>query len=64
MASYDYKCKACGLDTVIQHSMAQDPIDTCPECGSKEFKIVINSSAGGFRIGGKGVYKPTSCPLE
>ena len=58
MPIYEYVCEKCGHELEIMQKMSDEPLVQCPECKKKKLKKKI--SAGGFRIGGKGVYKPTS----
>ena len=60
MPTYDYRCEKCGHEFEAKHSIHDDPIKHCPECNEESVKRIITSTAGGFRITGKGVYKPTS----
>lgn len=34
MASYDYKCVACGHVEEIRHAFNETPDTTCPACGA------------------------------
>lgn len=43
MASYDYKCKSCGLEKTYFHSMKESPKYDCPSCGSEMFKTIPKS---------------------
>ena len=60
MPTYDYKCEECGHEFEVVQRMTDDKITTCPECNQESVKRIITTSAGGFRIGGRGVHKPTS----
>ena len=42
--------------------MKDDPLEDCPHCEAKKSLKRIITPAGGFRIGGMGVHKPTSYP--
>lgn len=64
MATYSYKCtnEECEIhDAIIDvsQSMNDTPLTQCPDCEHHTLKKVI-TSAGGFRIGGLGVYNPTA----
>ncbi len=64
MTTYAYKCtnekcEVFDLTWGVVQSMKDDALTTCPECGNETLTKII-SSGGGFRIGGIGVYKPTS----
>ena len=59
MATYSYKCTECDHTFDVKQSMKDEPLRFCPVCDEEALCKVI-SPAGGFRIGGAGVYKPTS----
>ena len=59
MITYTYKCGACEHTFEIQQRITDDALVECPECEKNELKKVIQT-AGGFRIGGLGVHKPTT----
>lgn len=61
MPTYSYRCKECGHEFDIRQSMKDEALTTCPECKKEELQKILTPS-GGFRIFGKGVYKPTSRP--
>ncbi len=64
MATYTYKCNndKCGIYDIlfeVKQSMVEPASTTCPNCKSETLDKIITPS-GGFRIGGKGVTKPTA----
>lgn len=65
MATYTYKCEneeceVYDLAFDVEMSMTDDNLTQCPECAEQSLKKVIESTGGGFRIGGAGVHKPTA----
>jgi putative FmdB family regulatory protein len=52
--NYDYSCSKCGFQEEKSHSMKENPIFKCPECGAK-MKRLLN---GGGNIIFKGVGWP------
>jgi len=61
MATYTYKCNACEEIFETQQSMKDDPLTDCPFCEKENvLERIIVSTAGGFRIWGRGVHRPTS----
>jgi putative FmdB family regulatory protein len=59
MATYAYRCENCGHEFETRQSMKDDPLVHCDQCNTDSLKRVIQP-AGGFRIQGRGVHKPTS----
>lgn len=60
MATYDYKCTNCDNELIdVKQSIHDDALTTCPKCDMDTLQRII-SIAGGFRIGGSGVHKPTA----
>lgn len=59
MATYAYRCENCGTEFETTQSMKDDALTTCDQCGKDELKRIVQP-AGGFRIQGRGVHKPTS----
>jgi putative FmdB family regulatory protein len=45
MPTYTYECKKCGK-IEIQHSIKDDAMTVCPQCGGTEFKRLIDGSIG------------------
>ena len=57
---YDYKCNDCGEEMIdVKQSIHDDALVFCEHCNSDGLERVIHV-AGGFRIGGTGVHKPTA----
>jgi len=59
MPTYVYKCANCGAELEVRQSMKDEPLTQCTECETESLKRVIQP-AGGFRIWGRGVQRPTS----
>ena len=50
MPAYDYQCNDCGLIQEITHSIKENPVISCPECGvSMERLISVNTSGFIFK---------------
>lgn len=56
MPTYDYRCKACGHELEIFHSMSQAPKRKCPECGALKLERQIGLG-GGILFKGGGFYE-------
>jgi len=56
MPTYDYRCKACGAELEIFHSMADKPKRKCPECGALKLERQIGAG-GGILFKGSGYYQ-------
>ena len=49
---YLYRCKDCSEELEVEQSIKDEPLTTCPKCGSKNFHRVIQKVLGwGFRKG-------------
>jgi len=59
MPTYTYECSECHHRFEERQSMKDEALTECPECKKHELKKII-VPAGGFRIGGLGVHKPTA----
>lgn len=59
MPTYTYKCEKCNDEFELVQSMKDEPLKHCEKCGEDTLKKVIQT-AGGFRIYGRGVHRPTS----
>ncbi len=59
MPTYVYQCTECGNEFETTQSMKDDPLKHCDKCDKDTLKRVIQP-AGGFRIHGRGVHRPTS----
>ncbi|MDH4318414.1 MAG: zinc ribbon domain-containing protein [Desulfobulbaceae bacterium] len=53
MPVYEYECKSCENIFEIQQKISDDPLASCPDCGSEVKKIVSRSS---FHLKGQGWY--------
>jgi putative FmdB family regulatory protein len=54
MPTYPYRCKACGYEFEEFQSITEDPLESCPRCGSELVRII--SGGGGFLFKGSGFY--------
>lgn len=54
MPIYAYRCEDCGHAQDFLQKMSDPLIDTCPSCGSKNFKKQL--TAAGFQLKGGGWY--------
>jgi putative FmdB family regulatory protein len=54
MPIYAYRCEDCGHPQDFLQKMSDPLIDTCPSCGSKNFKKQL--TAAGFQLKGGGWY--------
>lgn len=57
MPIYEYYCEKCDTKTEVFQKLSDEPLTKCEVCNKKIKKII---SAGGFRIYGGGVHKPTT----
>lgn len=53
MPVYEYECPACEKVIEVQQRISDDPLSTCPDCGSEVKKLVSISS---FHLKGGGWY--------
>ena len=53
MPVYEYECKSCENIIEIQQKISEDPLTSCPDCGSEVKKLVSRSS---FHLKGQGWY--------
>lgn len=60
MITYTYKCKECGVVFETKQNISDETLKDCPECKTENVLERVIQTAGGFRIGGAGVSKPTS----
>lgn len=69
MPVYEYECSGCEKVFEVQQRIADDPVETCPDCGGVVKKLISRSSfqlkgggwyADGYAGSGKGV--TTSAP--
>jgi putative FmdB family regulatory protein len=56
MPTYEYVCEACEYAFEKFHSMKDDPIRKCPECGKLKVKRLIGSG-GAILFKGGGFYQ-------
>jgi len=54
MPIYAYRCEDCGHPQDFLQKISDPLIDTCPQCGSKNFKKQL--TAAGFQLKGGGWY--------
>ncbi len=64
IATYTYKCnnEECDIHNMtfeVVQSMKDASLVQCPDCHKKTLQKIMTPS-GGFRIGGKGVNRPTA----
>lgn len=57
MPTYEYRCKACGLDLEVVQSFTDDALTTCEACGGPLRKVFGNV---GIAFKGSGFYKNDS----
>jgi putative FmdB family regulatory protein len=57
MPTYEYACTSCGHHLDAVQSFTDDPLTTCPECGSRLRKVY---GAVGIVLKGSGFYKTDS----
>lgn len=55
MPTYVYRCTKCDLELELVQKMTDDPIVTCPECGTETLKKVIQP--GNFVLKGDGWFR-------
>ena len=61
MPTYTYKCHDCKETFETQQRMVDNKLTDCPYCEKENvLERIIVSTAGGFRIWGRGVTNPTS----
>lgn len=67
MPIYEYSCQSCGLELERWHSVSQEAISECPECGgplrrliSSGTGVIMSRSGHGRGQGGRG----GSCSFE
>lgn len=61
MATYTYECQAenCGERFEVKQSVHDEPLTKCEVCKEGEAKRIIVPGTS-FRIGGRGVHRPTT----
>ncbi len=56
MPTYEYRCKSCGKQTDIFHSMTEAPRRKCPACGKNALERMIGTG-GAVIFKGSGFYQ-------
>ncbi|MCA9742631.1 MAG: zinc ribbon domain-containing protein [Deferribacteres bacterium] len=47
MPTYDYRCKTCGHQFEVFHSISAEPVQACPNCnGNGQVERLINGGIG------------------
>ena len=54
MPTYEYQCKACGVEFERFQQISEEPITECPECSGPVKKLI--SAGAGFIFKGSGFY--------
>jgi putative FmdB family regulatory protein len=54
MPTYRYECASCAKVHEIFHSISEEPLKTCPECGGELSRLI--GSGGGVILKGGGFY--------
>ncbi|ENO94417.1 hypothetical protein C662_02680 [Thauera sp. 28] len=54
MPIYEYRCPSCGFQKEHLQKMSDQPLSTCPSCGSQGYAKLL--SAAGFQLKGSGWY--------
>ncbi len=54
MPTYEYRCRKCGHQFELFHSITDDSPKRCPRCGSKSVRVP--SAGAGLLFRGKGFY--------
>lgn len=57
MPTYAYTCSSCKAALDIFHSIAEEPVKTCPQCGKDALKRGIGGGNAVFQFKGKGYYE-------
>jgi putative FmdB family regulatory protein len=60
MPTYEYRCSSCNKIFEVFHGMAENPVNKCPDCGSK-VKRLITGGSGFIMKGGGGSMEMPSC---
>lgn len=56
MPTYDYHCDTCKKTFEISHKISSEPVASCPECASTNFRRGIGGSSLTFQFKGSGFY--------
>jgi len=54
MPIYEYRCPSCGFQKEHLQKMSDEPLSTCPSCGTAGYTKQL--SAAGFQLKGSGWY--------
>lgn len=54
MPIYEYRCPSCGFQKEHLQKMSDQPLSSCPACGSTGYAKLL--SAAGFQLKGSGWY--------
>ncbi|MFU2487396.1 FmdB family zinc ribbon protein [Thauera sp. WH-1] len=54
MPIYEYRCPSCGFQKEHLQKMSDQPLSSCPSCGSTGYAKLL--SAAGFQLKGSGWY--------
>jgi putative FmdB family regulatory protein len=52
MPIYEYACGQCGLEFEAEQRITEKPLDTCPECRSRQVKRLISQTSFVLKGGG------------
>jgi putative FmdB family regulatory protein len=55
MPIYEYHCDSCDKNTELLQDIDEEPVKSCPQCKSENFRKVISVSS--FRLKGTGWYE-------
>jgi len=55
MPTYEYVCDACGYAFDVRRKMTDEPVSSCPKCGSDARQVF--SAGFGLNFTGKGFYQ-------
>ena len=52
MPIYEYACAKCEREFEVEQRITEDPLKTCPECGSRRIKRLISRTSFVLKGGG------------
>ena len=52
MPIYEYACAKCEREFEVEQRITEDPLKTCPECGSRRVKRLISQTSFVLKGGG------------
>jgi putative FmdB family regulatory protein len=52
MPTYEYACEKCKSDFEVEQRIKDDPVKTCPSCGSRKIKRLISKTSFVLKGGG------------